>query len=272
MNDTPQPSPSGTGGAGLPYENHINKVEIEDVFLWLAAGWRDFKASGIVSFSCGLIFVIAGLVMTVGMYYSGFEYLIAPAIQGFLLIGPSLTVGFYAISRSLEVDENPSIWKAVSAWRTNKISLIAMGLAQLMFLVVWLRISVLIFALSFPYTPFDLQSMLNAILFTMDGYIFLAVGTLFGSLLAFVAFATGAISLPYMMDKKVGLIQGIVTSVVAVIVNFKTMMVWAAAIVTITGAGLLTGFIGLAFTLPLVGHASWHAYRALIKQEATLQR
>jgi len=205
--------------------------------------------------------------MTVGMYLGGWEYLIAPLIEGFLLIGPSLTVGFYAISRSLEKGETPTFGHALLAWRLNKVPLIAMGLLQLCFLIVWLRISVLIFAISFPYIPLDLQSMLNEILFTTDGHIFLFVGTAFGSFLALVAFVTGAISLPLILDQKVDLIRGIVTSVVAIFVNFRTMMVWAAVVVAVTGAGLLTGLVGLAFTLPLIGHASWHAYRALIKVE-----
>ncbi len=267
MAETPRPPIPVTKGSGLPYRDRVNEVYVEDIFKWLGEGWKDFKAASTTSIGYGLIFVLSGLFMTVGMYLSGFEYLIAPLIEGFLLIGPSLTVGFYAISKSLEEGEEASFIGAISAWRLNKVSLIAMGLAQLMFLIIWLRISVLIFAISFPYIPLDLQSMINVIFFTMDGHIFLVVGSLFGAGLAFVAFITGAVSLPLMMDQKVSLIEGIVTSVVAVMVNFRTMIVWAAVVVMVTGAGLLTGYIGLVFTLPLIGHVSWHAYRAIIKPQ-----
>jgi uncharacterized membrane protein len=86
--------------------------------------------------------------------------------------------------------------------------------------------------------------------------------------MATLAFVTSVFSLPMMMDRKVDIIQAVVISVVAVAMNFRVMAVWAALIVVFTVAGLVTFYVGLAVTLPLIGHASWHAYRAVIKQPA----
>jgi uncharacterized membrane protein len=83
--------------------------------------------------------------------------------------------------------------------------------------------------------------------------------------MATIAFAAGAFSLPLLLDRKVGLLEALVTSVVAVVLNARAMAVWAALVVLFTGAGLLAGYVGLAITLPLLGHASWHAYRATIR-------
>jgi len=268
MAGTPKPDGPMSPKTSLPYQDKINQISVEDLFLYLAAGWRDFKSAGVTSLAYGAIFVIAGLVMTVGMYFGGWEYLIAPSIEGFLLVGPSLTVGFYAISKKMEVGESPTFIGALNAWRVNMGSLLAMGLAQLCFLVIWLRISVLIFAINFPYVTMDLKSMLNVIFFTFEGYVFLATGTVFGAGLALVAFMTGVVSLPLLLDRKVDLVQALVTSVVAVIVNFRVMMVWAVIVVVVTGVGLVAGLVGLAVTLPLIGHANWHAYRGLIKPPA----
>ncbi len=250
----------------LPYGDRVNTVSIEDTFKWLAAGWRDFRRSGIVSLAYGGVFVLAGFVLTVGLYLTGFEYLIAPLTAGFLLVGPALTVGFYAISRDLEAGRQPELARAFSAWRVNPIHLLGMGLGLVLFLIIWVRLAVMTFALSFPHTNLSLPSMVNTTLFTADGLVFLAIGTVVGCVMATVAFAVSVFSLPLMLDRKADIIQALVTSVVAVIMNFRVMMVWAALVVIFTFAGMFTLYIGLAVSLPLIGHASWHAYRAVIKQ------
>ena len=128
-----------------------------------------------------------------------------------------------------------------------------------------MRFAALIFAIFFPYAMLDVQALVNATLFTTEGIAFLGVGTLVGGVMASIAFAAGAFSLPLLLDRKVGLLEALVTSVVAVVLNAKAMAVWAALVVVFTGAGLLAGYIGLAITLPLLGHATWHAYRATIR-------
>ncbi len=251
----------------LPYQDRVNRVSIDDTFQWLGAGWRDFKAGGWVSISYGLIFVVTGILITVGLFLAGLEYLIALMVSGFLLVGPALTVGFHAISRDLEHGERPSLRRALGSWRANPAPLIGTGLALVLFMIVWARLAVMIFALTFPYTSLDLQSMLNAVLFSVEGYIFLTIGTAVGGVLAVMVFMGGVASLPIMLDERAGFLEAVVTSVVAVALNFRTMLFWAMIIVVITGAGLIAGYVGLVLTLPLVGHASWHAYRGLIKRK-----
>ena len=83
--------------------------------------------------------------------------------------------------------------------------------------------------------------------------------------MATIAFAAGAFSLPLLLDRKVGILEAVATSAVAVVLNAKAMAVWAALVVLFTAAGLAAGYVGLAVTLPLIGHATWHAYRAVIR-------
>ncbi len=249
----------------LPYGDRINTVSIDDTFKWLGAGWKDFKRAGITSLAYGGVFVLAGFLLTIGLYVTGFEYLIAPLTAGFLLVGPALTVGFYAISRDLEAGRKPSLARALNAWRVNPVHLLGMGLGLVLFLIIWVRLAVMTFAVSFPHVNLSIQNIVNTTLFTADGLIFLAIGTVVGSVMAGIAFVSSVFSLPLMLDRKADIIQALVISVVAVIVNFRVMMAWAAMIVVFTFAGLFTLYIGLAVALPLLGHASWHAYRAVIK-------
>lgn len=263
MTETSPPS----GGSPLPYQDLINTVTIDDVFGWLAAGWRDFRAAGMVSVAYGGVFVVAGLAFTVGLYLAGFEYLIAPLIEAFLLVGPALTVGFYAISRDLEAGETPTFVRAVCSFCRAPWTLLAFGLALVIFLLIWMRLAVMIFALSFPYTPMELQPMINAVFFSTNGYVFLGLGTAVGCVLATMVFMASVVSLPMILDRGVGLGQALVVSIVAVLTNFRALMVWAVIIVVVTAVGLLTAYIGLVVTLPLIGHASWHAYRGIVKKE-----
>lgn len=251
--------------SALPYAENVQLVSTEQPFRWLAAGWRDFRAAGLMSLAHGLIFVLAGFVLTVGLYFAGLIYLIAPMIAGFMLVGPALTVGFYAISRELEAGRRPTAASALAAWRTNPAPLLGLGLMLVIFLVVWMRFAAMVFAICFPFTGLDVQSLLNASLFTADGLTFLAVGSVVGAGMAALAFTLGAFSLPLLLDRKVGIIEALVTSAVAVVLNARAMAVWAGLIVLFTAAGLAAGFVGLAVTLPLIGHATWHAYRAVIR-------
>jgi uncharacterized membrane protein len=94
---------------------------------------------------------------------------------------------------------------------------------------------------------------------------FLALGTAVGAVMATIAFVAGAFSLPLMLDRRVGLVEALATSATAVALNARAMAVWAALIVLFTAAGLASWYLGLCVTLPLIGHATWHAYRAVIR-------
>lgn len=251
--------------SGLPFAEKVREVGTEEPFQWLAAGWRDFRSAGFVSLAHGLLFVFAGLLLSVGLVALGLTHLVGPLVVGFMLVGPALTVGFYAISRDLAAGRRPSFATAALAWKGNAAPILGMGLMLVLFLVVWMRFAAMIFAICFPYTPLDVQSLLNAALFTVDGMTFLAVGSVVGAGMAGLAFVCGAFSLPLLLDRNVGILEAVATSAVAVVLNARAMLVWAGLIVLFTAAGLAAGYVGLAVTLPLIGHATWHAYRAVIR-------
>lgn len=261
------PMPLARGNA-LPYADRINTLSTDEPFKWLVAGWRDFKRSGWVSLAYGGIFTVTGIVLTIGLYLAGFEYLIAPMGAGFMLVGPALTVGLYAISRDLEAGRKPNLAAAVTAWRANPVPLLGLGLALVIFLIIWVRLAVMIFALSFPYKSASLETMVTDTLFTVEGNVFLLLGCAVGAVMAALAFVASVVSLPLLLDRKVDLVQAVVTSVVAVIMNFRVMALWAVLIVIFAAAGLASFYIGLTVILPLIGHASWHAYRATIRPQA----
>ena len=263
MSDVMQVMPRASS---LPFASRVRCVPSDEPFRWLAAGWVDFRRSRGLSAAYAFLFVLAGTWLTTGLAMSDMGYLIVPLGAGFLLVGPALTLGFYAISRDLESGDEPTLRRAFCAWKSNPEALIGMGLGMVVFLLLWLLFAALVFALAFPDAGFDWERALVSTLFTDRGLWFLGFGSAVGALMAGTAFLFGAFSLPLMLDRKTELAEALAISATAVAVNPRAMAVWAGLVVLFIGAGLATWYVGLCVTLPLIGHATWHAYRAVIRQ------
>jgi uncharacterized membrane protein len=254
----------------LPYADHVRIVGADQPLHWFRLGWLDLMQAPRLSQCYALIFVVAGLALTVGLWRLQAAYLIIPLASGFMLLGPALTLGFQAISRDLERQERPSFARALLAWRTNAASIFNFGMAFMCFFLLWLRLVEIIFALTFPHsTGLNGFDLLNATFFTIEGLTFLAFFVALGAVMAAVAFAAGAFAVPMLLDRPVGIIEAIGTSFTAVMLNLPTMLVWAAMLVLVTVAGMAVAYVGLAVTLPLAGYATWHAYRAVIRPQET---
>ena len=140
-----------------------------------------------------------------------------------------------------------------------------MGLLLTLFFLAWLRLATLIFALFFSASPPRPEPLYLLDVFVSTTAIpFLAVGTIVGGALAALVFAISAISIPILLDRDVNVMEAVIISFEAVRRNFWTMMLWAWLIVLFVGAGIATGYLGLALTMPLIGHATWHVYRAVV--------
>jgi uncharacterized membrane protein len=255
---------ASTAHIPLPYADRIRTVSSANVWGWLRAGWADMRAAGWRSPAFGALFVAFGYALWFGLASFGMLYLLTPMIAGFLLVAPSLAVGFYDMSHRLEQGRPPGFRSALFSFRHNTFHILTAGLVLMLFMMIWVRIAALIFAVSFPYTNMSGTALLQS-LGSADGIVFLCVGTVIGFCFAVVAFVLGAISLPMMLDRRCDIFAGAIVSAQAVFKSPKAMVLWAALIVGITGAGLMTGFVGLIVTLPLIGHATWHAYRDLVE-------
>ncbi len=256
--------PQSAASAAFPVFDRVRGVDVAEVRGWLTAGWRDMRVAGWSSIAYGMIFVVAGFAITGGLVLGGMPYLITPMIAGFLLVGPLLAVGLYDMSRRIEAGERPRLGAALLAWRANTFHILTAGLILMLFLMIWARIAVLIFALTFPYETLSLGGIAGQAL-TPAGAVFLLLGTLVGGALAAIAFVTNVTALPMMLDRKVDFFSAGLVSVAAVARNPRPMLAWAAIIVAVTALGVATAFVGLAVALPLLGHASWHAYRGLVR-------
>lgn len=256
-------SPADTPSRPKTIKDRVRVVPVDAPWHWLAAGWRDLCSAWPMSLGLGVLFTLGGFGVTVGLVLVGLDYLVTSTIAGFLMVAPAFAMVFYAISRALERGEKPRLIDILTAWRANPFHMLAFGVALMFLMMIWLRFAALIFAIFFPYVSMSWGSMLDQTL-SVEGVVFLAVGSAVGAVFAALSFMVTVVSMPMMLDRRVDAVEAVLTSIVAVVHNPKAMALWAALIVVFTQSGLVTALIGLAVTLPLIGHASWHAYRAVV--------
>lgn len=243
----------------------IRSVALEAPWTWLARGWRDLWQAPGTSLAYGLIFAAVSAAITAGLWLAGEIQLLPPLAAGFMLVGPLLAVGLYETSRRLEAGERPSLGAALAVVGRAPAQLAFLGVLLMVVLLFWIRLAFLLFALFMgtgEAPPPD--TLVQQLLFTPQGLGLLVVGSLLGGFLAFAVFALSAVSVPLLLERRVDAVTAIGASLAAVRRNWKAMLLWAWLIAVITVCGLATLYLGLIVTFPLIGHATWHAYRALV--------
>ena len=246
----------------------VHAVDVEAPWRWLRLGWHDLVRARNVSLSFGVAIALASLLLINLLWRIDLLPYALPLAAGFMFVAPALAICFYEISRRLERGEPVSFAAVAFAWLPNVSQIAGMGLVMMLFQLAWIRFATLLFALFFGPEPASWERFVAALFFSTDGLPFLIVGTLSGGVLAVLAFAFGVTAFPMLLDRDVGTATAIATSVRATVVNWRVMTGWAALIVMFTAAGIVTGCLGLVVTMPLIGHASWHAYRELVPRES----
>lgn len=243
----------------------IRRVANEAPWAWLSAGWRDLWRRPGISLAYGLIFALVSAAITAGLWVWGLIQYLPPLAGGFMLVGPLLAVGLYEVSRRLERGERPGLAQALFVRTASPTQLGLLGLLLMTVLLSWMYAAVVLFSVIMgPVELPPAATFPGVLLLTADGLALLVIGTLTGAAMAVVIFAVSAISVPLLMERKVDVVTAVTGSIRAVLWNWKPMLLWAALIAAITACGLATLYIGLIVAFPLIGHATWHAYRDLV--------
>ena len=101
-------------------------------------------------------------------------------------------------------------------------------------------------------------------LFTPDGWLFLAIGTVVSAILNAVLFSVTILAMPLLLDGDTDLVTATQTSINGVRQNPVVMLGWAAIVGATVLISMLPAFLGLLVTLPVLGHTTWHLYRRAI--------
>jgi uncharacterized membrane protein len=240
----------------------INAVGITAPFRWLRLGISDFRQAPGLSLLYGLLF--AGLSGGVFLLISNAPWYTVAYLTGLVVVGPFLASGLYVASRDIERGERPSIDNSLRLLIQRKTYLALFSVLLALVMAAWVRFSALLFAVQFSsYRP-TIEAY-TQILTSNDGWMTLGLFIGVGFILATTVFVISAVAIPMILDKDSDFITAMRTSYHAVTQNIAGMAVWAALIVVITAVGIATAFIGLAVLFPILGYATWHSYRALVK-------
>lgn len=242
----------------------IRTIRPDQPWRWLEAGWADMRRVPGISLTYGFVFLLASLSLVGILLLAGLSALVPVLAAGFLLVGPMLAVGLYEASRRLEAGLPVQLSDVVfvSSRNVSQLALVGAMLAGAM--LIWLQVAGWLFALFFgPIGIPPLSEFAPMLLLTPRGLAMLVIGTLAGGAIAFAVFAISAISVPLLLARDIDAVTAVSVSVRAVRRNFWTMLLWAWIVALLTAFGIATWFLGLAIIFPLLGHATWHAQRAL---------
>lgn len=248
-----------------PYLPSINTIPVNAPFAWLKRGWKDSINTRFQGAFYGLVFVLMGY--AIAWIYATKWQLTMGLIGGFFLMGPFLCSGIYDLSRQYERSGKASLIASISCWTRNPGSLAFFAIILTFAMIVWARVSLVLFALSSTTSFPTLKGILQQI-FSIHNPQFLILWAGVGFIFASIVFAIGVIAAPMMLDRKSDTLAAVFSSVRSVHANPKPLYIWAFLVVLIIGLSLLAGFFPLLITAPLVGHATWHAYRDLIATDS----
>lgn len=239
---------------------------------WLVYAWRDMAQVGWLSFAHGLAMALFGAAIIAVAHHK--FWLLAGALSGFMVIAPVLATSLYALSRALERGEKADASVVLKTWLNWQDShfnkwgndywcMLQFGALLALAATGWVLTSAALITLLAPVPILGPLDFVHHVVLAQDGWLF-ELWLAMGGVLAAPMFASSVVSMPLLLDRRVTLMQAVLTSWQTVLANPVPMALWAALIMGFTLLGLGSLLLGLIAVIPMLGHASWHAYRDLV--------
>jgi len=244
----------------------VRRIGISDLREALVKGFADFEAYRTDVLFLGVIYAVAGLVLARIAFSMDLLPLLFPLASGFAIVGPFAAIGLYEMSRLREMGSEAKWSNAFDVFRAPAVgAILILGLVLMITFGLWLAAAWGIYLATFGPAPItSLTQFIHDVFRTPGGQLMTVVGIGVGFLFALFAMTISIVSFPLLLDRDVGLDTAIRTSIRAVAANPGPMAVWGL----IVAGGLVLGsiplFVGLIVVLPVLGHATWHLYKALI--------
>lgn len=278
----PMPAPRTAPHVSPGTLPQIRTISLDQPLQWLHRGWKDLRENPILGIGFGFI-IMATYGTAIGLaIYLQLYHLALQLTAGFALMAPVMALGFYEISRRNEQGRITRLGDVLTAWNINTDGVLGIGVIMVLLFLAWLMLSMQAAAVlvrgvdelalftggqhqtlpEFARALVAGLSIPTTLAYVMIGFVAVAV-----------AFAFTAVSIPLLLDRpETDAITALVTSWKAVTTNWKPMLLWALIIAFITGVGLAFFFVGVALTTPLLGFASWHAYRDTLSEWREIQQ
>ena len=261
MPDTPASVPDAESSEKNRQPIVLQPLRLADPFRWLARGFQDARAAPGIAVFYGVCFWCMALLLG-WVFRTRPEYTISLA-SGCLLLGPFLAMGLYDSSRRREAGLQPQLSESLTCWDSHMGSMGMLVLVLVVLELLWGRASLVVFAVFFntgmPSTTGVLQAVFNP-----QNWSFVAVYTVVGGVFAALVFSTSVVSIPMILDRDTDALTAGITSMRVVVENPGVMLLWGALITLIVAISLWFWGVGLLLAGPVLGFASWHAYRAAV--------
>lgn len=245
-------------------EKRMRHLPASAAFDWLRAGWRDLMKQPGPSLAYGFGVFLVSLAIVWSLFRLGLDYVLFPALAGFMVVGPLLAIGLYQKSRAIQTGEPFSLANMVFVQAKSGGQVLYTGAILCLLMLLWMRAAVITYALFFGYRPFPgLDNVAQMLFATPTGWAMLLVGTAIGGLFAAFSFAISTFSIPMLLDKDVDAFTAMGTSISMVFRNLPVMLMWGAIVLALFLFSVATGLFGLIVVFPLLGHATWHSYKAI---------
>ena len=236
-------------------------LRLADPFLWLMRGWHDLRAHWGIAIFYGLCFW--AMALTLATVFSARPEYVMSIASGCLLVGPFLAMGLYEVSRRRESGQRADLASSLTCWDSHLGSLGMLVLVLIVIELLWGRASLIVFAVFFNTGMPSTTGVIQAV-FDPKNWQFVAVYMLVGSVFAALVYSISVVSIPMILDRDTDAISAAITSMQVVAANTPVMLLWGVLITTIIALALLPWGAGLLLAGPLLGHATWHAYRGSI--------
>ncbi|WP_439120734.1 DUF2189 domain-containing protein [Marivita sp.] len=244
----------------------VKTVTADDIKASLKAGFSDFVSRPVMSGFFGLFYAVFGILFVWCLVWLGKVWMVLPAAVAFPLIAPFAAAGLYEMSRRLQRNESFG-WSEILTVMANqrKREMGWMAFVTLFILWIWFYQFRTVLVIVLQDSSFsDLEGFFRVAFFTSEGWTFLAIGTCVGAFLSAVLFSVTVVAMPMLLDRDIDFITAMLTSVRVVTENPTVMLAWAAIITVTMLLSLVPAFLGLIFTLPILGHTTWHLYQRAV--------
>lgn len=249
-----------------PTPPEVNKVTADDIAASLKAGFSDFLSRPVMSGFFGLFYAVFGILFVWCLVWLGMIWMVIPAAVGFPLVAPFAAAGLYEMSRRLQKGQSfgwSEILTVMAHQRKREMGW--MAFVTLFIFWVWFYQFRTVLVIVLQDSSFsDLDGFLNTVFFTTEGWIFLAIGSCVGAFLSVVLFTVTVVAMPILLDREIDFVSAMLTSIRVVRENPVVMLTWALIILITMLMSLLPAFLGLIFTLPILGHTTWHFYQRAV--------
>jgi uncharacterized membrane protein len=244
---------------------HVDVVHIPvyQPFVWLRDGWRDMRRHWGASLGYGALIVALGWTLLV--FCGTHPYFVAAAISGFLLVGPVMSAGLCEMSRRYSLNQPANFDDSLEGFKRNAPALFEFGVILAICAAVWFGISALLLGTVFHIAAPDISETLYRGFLDSTNRSQVLAYIVVGGVLATAVFAVSVVAIPLIIDRHASAGQAMSASINAVLHNIPAMIVWSALILLLTVIGYAPLLCGLLIIAPLLGHATWHAYKGMIR-------